>query len=239
MLEAVLFDLDDTLHDDTLAYRRAGERVAADVAAERNVSAERLFAAYIAEADAFWAGLSSANVGMPMVGLRAQMWLTALRAVGVEDEPLAVRCAAAYNAYRRDHLQLFPGALELLGRLRARGYKLGMITNGVAETHREKIVVLGLEEVFDEIFIADEVGLAKPDPRIFLLAAERLGVAPQRCAMVGDRYDRDVRGAQDAGMFTVFVNVRGESIPAGSPAPSATVETIVDVEAAIDRAHNG
>jgi putative hydrolase of the HAD superfamily len=92
---------------------------------------------------------------------------------------------------------------------------------------------LRLEDAFDEIFIADEVGLVKPDVRVFRLAAERLGVAPERCAMVGDRFDRDVRGAHDAGMFTLWMNVRNESVPPEGPVPDAIVSNIGQVEAAL------
>ena len=53
-LRAVLFDLDDTLHDDTLTYRRAAEAVANEVAAQRGVAAATLMNAYVAEADRFW-----------------------------------------------------------------------------------------------------------------------------------------------------------------------------------------
>ena len=124
-------------------------------------------------------------------------------------------------------------------RLRARGLKLAMITNGMAETHRDKIAILKLEAAFDEIFIADEVGMIKPDVRLFELAAARLGVAPNECAMVGDRLERDVRGARDAGMFTVWMNVREETVPPAGPHPDATVFSIVDVEAALPFARTG
>jgi len=233
MIEAVLFDLDDTLHDDTLAYQRAARRVAHDVAAERAIDTERLFEAYVEQVQTFWQGLSSATLGTPLVGLRARMWYAALCEIGIDDTALAERCGADYNRYRRDFLELWPGAALLLARLRLQGRKLAMITNGFAETHREKIAILQLEEAFDEIFIADEVGMVKPDPRIFQLAASRLGVAPERCAMVGDRYDRDIRGGHDAGMFTVWMNVRDETVPAGGPQPNAIVRTIAEVEDAL------
>jgi putative hydrolase of the HAD superfamily len=233
VIEAVLFDLDDTLHDDTRTYRRAAERVANEVAAERGVDARRLFEGYVREAENFWQTLSPQAFNVPLVGLRARMWATALRSVGLDDARLAERCGAAYNEYRRAYLQLWPGALQLLLSLRARGCKLALITNGMAETHREKIVLLQLEDVFDEIFIADEVGLIKPDVRLFALAAQRLGVPAERCAMVGDRYERDVRGAHDAGMFTVWVNVRDEALPPGAPAPDVIVGGIAEVEAAL------
>ncbi len=238
MIDAVLFDLDDTLHDDTRTFRRAAERVARETALERNVSAERLLATYAAQADAFWVQLTHEALGTPLVRLREQMWSAALRTEGIDDDALAARCASDYNRYRRDFLELWPGALALLTGLRERGCKLAMITNGFAETHREKIAILQLEDAFDEIFIADEVGMLKPDPRLFRLAAERLGVRPERCAMVGDRFERDVRGGHAAGMFTVWVNVRDECVPAGGPQPDAIVGGIGDVEGVLPFAKN-
>jgi putative hydrolase of the HAD superfamily len=232
-LAAVLFDLDDTLHDDTLTYRRAARRVAEDVAASHGVETERLLTAYIEQSETFWKGLSADRLGTPLVALRASMWRAALVVCGIDDPALAERCGHAYNDYRRGLLQLWPGAAELLARLRAKGLRLALITNGFAETHREKIALLALEDVFDEVFIADEVGMVKPDPRLFRLAAERLGVAPEACAMVGDRFDRDVVGAHAVRMFTVWMNVRGESVPPDGPQPGAIVERIDDVEAAL------
>jgi putative hydrolase of the HAD superfamily len=235
VIEAALFDLDDTLHDDTLAYRRAARSVADEIAAERGVSAQRLYDAYVAEAESFWKALSPATLGTPLVGIRAQMWLSALRTVGLNEQQLAERCGTEYNRFRREYLVLWPGVVELLTELRAAGCKLAMITNGFSETHRDKIAALALEDAFDEIFIADEVGMVKPDPRLFRLAAERLGVEPARCAMIGDRYDRDVRGGHDAGMFTVWVNVRDELVPEGAPAPDAIVAGIGEVAGVLAR----
>lgn len=161
-LAAVLFDLDDTLHDDTATYRGAAGRVAHDVAGTHAIEADALLAAYVAQAETFWQSLGAESLGTPLVDVRAKMWRAALGAVGLSDEALAARCGVHYNRYRRELLQLWPGALELLARLRDGGCKLALITNGFAETHREKIALLALEDAFDEIFIADEVGLLNP-----------------------------------------------------------------------------
>jgi putative hydrolase of the HAD superfamily len=232
-LEAVLFDLDDTLHDDTATYKRAAQGVADDVAREHGIEAGDLLAAYVRQADSFWKNLAVEQFGTPLTGMRAAMWRSALREVGLDDEALAERAAADYNRYRREHLRLWPGALALLHALRERGCGLALVTNGFSETHRDKIVLLELEGAFDEIFIADEVGMLKPDPRIFLLACERLGVRPEAAAMVGDRYERDVRGGAAAGLFTVWLNVRGESLPSAGPRPDAIVTRLEDVEGAL------
>lgn len=232
-LAAVLFDLDDTLHDDTATYRQAAQCVAADVAEKYGCDAATLFEAYVTQAERFWHELAPDALGAPLAGVRARLWAAALGAVALHDAELPATCADAYKRYRREALVLWPGALELLTHLRARGLKLGLITNGFAETHREKIALLALEDAFDELLIADEVGMLKPDPRLFRLAAERLGVEPEACAMVGDRFERDVRGAQVAGMFTVWMNVRAEALPSTGPQPDAVVTGIDAVEAAL------
>jgi putative hydrolase of the HAD superfamily len=230
---AVLFDLDDTLHDDDEATHRAAERVATGIAGERGVDAALLHHMYFREACAFWENLSENHLMTKLVDLRKQMWWGALRAVGVDDEALAERAAADYNRFRKEHLRLFPGVLELLASLRMRGIATALVTNGFAETHREKIALLKLEDAFDEIFIADEVGMVKPDPRLFAHVCERLKALPAESVMVGDRFDRDIRGAQAAGLQTVWFNVRNEQVPLGDAPPNETVYSIEALAAAL------
>ena len=227
-LDVVLFDLDDTLHDDTYAYSNAAEEVAREVAAEHGIDALALKAAYIAESEGFWHRLSPLDLKVKLANLRASMWQTALESVGVEDSEVARRSAERYNAYRTKYFTLFPGAVDLLRSLRERSIKLGIVTNGLSETHREKIALLQISEYFDAIFLSDEVGMVKPDPLLFAHACRTLGGAPAHAAMVGDRYDRDIRGAIEAGLYTIWLNVRNEELPPGATPPDATCSSIAD-----------
>lgn len=231
--DAVLFDLDDTLHDDSYAYRTAAEEVAAEIAAEHGVDALALKTAYIAEAEGFWHRLSSAHLQERLAGTRARMWRTALESVGIADDALAEQSAQRYNRYRDAHLTLFPGAMDLLRALRDRGCKLGLLTNGFSETHRDKIATLQIGEYFDAIFMPDEVGMLKPDPLLFAHACTTLRSAPACSAMIGDRYERDIRGAKTAGLSTIWMNVHGGSVPPGAPEPDVTVTGIAGVRAAL------
>jgi HAD superfamily hydrolase (TIGR01549 family) len=235
-LEVVLFDLDDTLHDDTYAFTSAAEEVAREIALERGVDALALKRAYIAEAEGFWHRLSTEQLRTRLAGLREAMWNSALERVGIADAGLAQRSAASYHEYRKKYFSVFPGAVELLRALRERGCKLGIVTNGFSETHREKIELLEIGEYFDAIFIADEVGMIKPDPLLFAHACTTLGSAPARSAMVGDRYERDVRGALEAGLYAVWLNIRNERVPAGAPPPDATCSTVGEALDALERA---
>ena len=227
---AALFDLDDTLHDDTQAYHRAAQRAADDGARECGVDTRALYHAYVARAERFWHELTARTLETKLVALRESMWTGALADCGVDDAGLGARLAFAYNRYRSDVLELWPGVLDMLARLRAAGMKIGIVTNGFSETHREKIALLGLEHAVDGTFIADEIGRVKPDPEFFFHAARELGVDPAACAVVGDRYDRDILGAHAAGMFAIWLDVRAEGTPAGARSPDAVAKRIGDVE---------
>jgi putative hydrolase of the HAD superfamily len=228
-IDTVLFDLDDTLHDDTTAYRSAARSVADGIAAERGIDPSALVDAYDAEATAFWSALTAEHLANAIGDERERMWLAALRRVGIDDRALARTAADGYVRARSGALTLFPGALDLLGALRARGCKLGLVTNGFAATHHDKIDRLGLREHMDAFFIADEVGMVKPDPELFRHACRELGSEPARSAMVGDRYGRDVVGAHDAGLFTVLLDVHKIPVPAGGVQPDAVVFSIGEV----------
>ncbi|MDB5093758.1 MAG: putative hydrolase [Candidatus Eremiobacteraeota bacterium] len=232
-INTVLFDLDDTLHDDTTAYRSAARSVSDTIARERGIDAQTLTDAYDASAQKYWAALTTAHLGVAISVERERMWYEGLLQVGIDDRALAHRAADEYVAARAGALELFPGTIELLERLRERGCKLGLVTNGFAATHHDKIDRLGLRERMDAFFLADEVGMVKPDPELFLHACRALGSTPERTAMVGDRYDRDVRGAHDVGMFTVLIDIHRKPIPAEGPRPDAIVATIADVLAVL------
>jgi putative hydrolase of the HAD superfamily len=232
-IDTVLFDLDDTLHDDTAAYQTAAGIVAGEVARLHAIDPAALLRAYIGEAQAFWKKLSVEHLTLGITDTRAQLWADALLAVGIDDVELARRCAADYTRHRAAVLQLAPGALECIEALRARGCKLGIVTNGFAATHHEKIARLGLTPLFDGLFIADEMGMVKPDPAVFAHACATLGSSPRHTAMVGDRYDRDIVGAQRGGLFTVLIDVHAIPIPDGAPPPDAVVSSIADVLAAL------
>jgi putative hydrolase of the HAD superfamily len=228
-IDTVLFDLDDTLHDDTTAYRSAARAVAETIAPEHGIDPSALADAYEAEAMRFWSSLTSEHLAHPIEDERERMWLAALRAVGIDDHELARTAADAYVRARSGALTLAPGSLDVLTALRERGCKLGLVTNGFAATHHDKIDRLGLRERMDAFFLADEVGMVKPDPELFRHACRVLGSEPARSAMVGDRYARDVVGAHEAGLFTVLLDVHAIPIPDGGVQPDAVVTAIGEV----------
>jgi putative hydrolase of the HAD superfamily len=121
-----------------------------------------------------------------------------------EDE-LVVREARRVDAMR-GAWRLFDDALPCLHLLRSAGLMLAAVTNAPGAHQRGKLATVGLVDAFDVLVIAEEVGLAKPDPAIFHLACARLGVRPEQAIHVGDRLDVDAVGAHDAGLHGVWLD---------------------------------
>jgi putative hydrolase of the HAD superfamily len=104
---------------------------------------------------------------------------------------------------------LHDDVLPCLERLRADGYRLGIIANQPSQV-RSALERDGLVPFFEVWGVSEDLGLQKPDPELFLHALRTAGVEPSRAVMVGDRLDYDIRPAQQAGMRTVWV-LRGEA----------------------------
>jgi putative hydrolase of the HAD superfamily len=115
---------------------------------------------------------------------------------------------------------LEPGAAEALATLRGAGYRLAIVTNG-GPTQHVKLDACGLRPLVDACVLSDEVGVHKPDPAIFTLAAAAAGATLAGAWMVGDRADADVGGAVAAGIASVWLH-RGRRWPDDLPfAPTA------------------
>ena len=226
--EVVLFDLDDTLHDDTAAYRVTALRVAVYVADRFGIDAQAMADAYLAEVQQFYEVLAPEHVVARHQHVQARWWGRAFVEFGIRDREFAAWCSFAFEQLQGRHLMVLPGVHEMLAGLREKGVQLGLLTNGFAGTHRKKIVDLGLERSFDEFFLADEIGMVKPDPEIFRYACKRFRTRVERAVMVGDRYERDIVGAREAGLFTVWVNRGRSALPDAAPEPDATVHAILD-----------
>ncbi|MBP1990610.1 HAD family hydrolase [Paenibacillus eucommiae] len=98
----------------------------------------------------------------------------------------------------------FPNTIELLEILQQQGYKLGMITNGFGDFQASNIAALGIADYFEVILISEFEKLRKPDPAIFLRAAEMLNSSVEQCVYVGDHPTNDVLASKHAGMKGIW-----------------------------------
>ena len=156
----------------------------------------------------------------------------ALARVGVEDpSPMLPSLVAAFTGWAPDSLDLYPGALHALVRLRSAGMAIAVVTDGNPYIQRSKLKALQLYGLVDHVVLSDEIGgrsTRKPSPAPFLRALELCGTAASATVHVGDRPAKDVVGAAAAGLRCIRVRT-GEYAPTpdgtGDAAPWQTAPT--------------
>jgi putative hydrolase of the HAD superfamily len=106
---------------------------------------------------------------------------------------------------RADSWEMYPDVIPVLSGLRARNLRLAIVSN--FDSRLTRICEgLGIARFFDALVMSSQVGCAKPDPEIFAIALERIGVSPAEALHVGDSEALDVEGAEAAGLQALLID---------------------------------
>jgi putative hydrolase of the HAD superfamily len=189
--QAVFFDLDYTLYDQSEYVRGALRSVAEMVARESPAHGRDLARSLLG----LWRAVGTD------CGRLFDVWL---KRQDLFSRGRLERCVTAFHDYRPARLTLYPGVDRMLLRLR-RTYHLGIVTDGHIDMQRTKIRTLDLEGRVDSIVYSATLSRSKPDPEVFHHAARAAGVAASAAVFVGDHPIRDILGARRAGMRAVRV----------------------------------
>lgn len=115
---------------------------------------------------------------------------------------------ALYRHFARtEGLVALPGAVEWVERMRTEGWRQAIASSAPRENVIVMLEAVGLASLMDAVISAEDVTRGKPDPQVFLMAAERVGVPPERCIVVEDAA-AGIEAARRAGMRSVGVNAR-------------------------------
>jgi len=142
------------------------------------------------------------------------------------------RWFAIQHERRARDFRLRPGVLETLRELRARGVHLGIVSNIDEDDLQHLIDLGGLRPCFDSLLSSEAAASCKPDARIFTLALERAGCAPEEALFVGDSLPQDVAGANRAGLRSVLLWHRDDKPPPAEPVRARHV--IRDIPGVLD-----
>ena len=110
-----------------------------------------------------------------------------------------------YINYLPEHNHLFDGAIEILDYLKP-NYKLHIITNGFASVQTKKLNNSKIGHYFDTITNSEMAGVKKPHPTIFDFALSLANASKEESLMIGDSFEADIIGAQEAGIEAIFFN---------------------------------
>ena len=207
-LRAVIFDLDNTLYDYDAAHEVAFRRLCAYAQTTLGLPEADFRAVYdsVMDEQITRAGGEFAAIHNRMI--RFQM---ILERVG---KPIlyAPEMADLYWDAFLDACEPVPGVREALDALRET-YRVGVGTNMTADYQFRKLQKLGLLALIDFMVSSEEVGVEKPERKLFEACAVKAGCKPEECVFVGDNMTHDVRGAEAAGMRAVWLS--GKTPPEG------------------------
>ncbi len=190
-IKAVIFDLDDTLYPERDfvygGYRAVAERVFLDHGVDIEAALRSQFES----------------------GTRHNVFGLALQGIGVDEDYVR----ELVSVYRMHEPALRPYiGIAVLPRMRAAGYKLGLLTDGITAVQRNKVVSLGIERLFDAIVYSHELGgrdTWKPSPLPYQQCLATLGVMPGEAVYVADNPSKDFRGARTLGIKTIRIRHPG------------------------------
>jgi len=259
-LRALLFDLDDTLAVDEVVSQESFAHTAAVASSRFGVEpgafardamaiARELWAEGeclpfcrsigISAFECLWGGFTGESAELRALHNWAQEYrktvfckaIIAQREDFPSEAPLIL--AAEFASTRRARQRLLPGARDLLSEL-SPSYSLALLTNGAPDLQREKIAASGLEGFFKAIAVSGERGIGKPKPEIFHQLLGELKVPPSEAIMVGNSLERDIAGARNAGIRSIWIRVSG-SEELADVTPDHTITSLSEIPAILDQ----
>ncbi len=147
--------------------------------------------------------VAEAELGGRMVSLeeiRFEAFKRTVASIGCSDDALATDLNALYMKHRFEDLELYSDVVPTLDSL-ATDYATGLVSNGNGYPER-----CGLAGRFAFVVLAQDVGVVKPEPEIFLVACEKAGCDPSELMHIGDSLRTDVAGANNVGAVSVWLN---------------------------------
>lgn len=203
--------MDDTIFDHALTCRDALARVRRDWPLFRRRPLAEVWSEYSRLLEEIHPEVVSGRLDA-MVARRRRFRLLARSCGGEISEAEAAECSRQYREHYQAVRRAVPGIGPLLRRLHGR-VQVGVVSNNETVEQREKLTFLGLAQWIDHLVVSQEIGVAKPDRRIFEAALSRSSAAPDEAVMIGDSWVNDVRGARSAGIGAVWFNRFGAHAP--------------------------
>ncbi len=204
----LFIDLDDTIWDFRVNSMLALRQVYDEFKLEREIpDYERFRSRYVATNHELWELYHHNKVTKEF--LIVERFARPFREEGsrlCDDVEFLSQLNTRYLNVLAEQKILVPGAIELLDYLTAKGYPLYILSNGFAEVQSRKLESGGIAHYFRRLILSDEIGVTKPDRRLFDYALQQIGAKPSEVLIVGDNYDADILGAMNAGWNAVYFN---------------------------------
>jgi 2-haloacid dehalogenase len=224
--DGLLLDADNTLLDFDKAERAALRQTFGRALAPQQAAA--LVDAFHAINARLWRDFEAGLI--EQAHLRVERFRLLARELRLRDDPRLLAARYIENLKRKAYLRPHAAAV-----LRAFQGRVGMVlvSNGLACVQRARLARARIGEFFDAVLISEEIGVAKPDPRFFDMAVQRLGLARDRVLCVGDSPSSDIRGGHLAGLATCWYIYPPRPYPPGEPEPDHRIADLRQLRALV------
>ncbi|QQE13266.1 HAD family hydrolase [Planctomycetota bacterium] len=231
---ALLIDLDDTILDTTPSADRNWLQTAERAHAKGIDIDPTHFVTHMDDVrEWYWSDPERSLIGrLNLEQARADMITEALTRMNCSQniEPLARELQQDFTANRIEVMQPLDGAIDALKEIKNRGIKTALLTNGMGPTQRAKVIKFELEQYFDGIYIEGEIGIGKPEPKLFKRVLADLGVTEKDAWMIGDNLAWEVDAPQKLGIKGIWLDWRKQGLPADSEIiPDLIIHSLADL----------
>jgi HAD superfamily hydrolase (TIGR01509 family) len=224
-IKAILFDVDDTLFDRAQAQLKVLYKIVDALPGLFSaLDFERVAEAFL-ESDRLTT--NDFNAGAMSTYLRDSRSKLFLKLLEIAES----YANDITEIYVRDYPNVYAPAGSAISVIKelSKKYQIGAVSNGLSDVQYRKLDTLGLRNILSCIVLSEEIGIRKPEPAIFLCAAQSLGRRPDECLFVGDSYTSDVVGAKNAGMYTCWFNPAKLPVQSKEMKPDFMVYDLLDV----------
>ena len=215
----IVFDADDTLFDFGQAEHHAIGRLLTGIGLDDNAEHRELYSGINRH---LWQEMERGAIRPEAIKLMRIRRL--FDEVGVDEA--AEPWAEHFLDFLAEGSTLLPGTLSTLQRL-AEHASLAVLTNGLTRVQRPRLEHSGLAPLISALVVSEDVGVGKPDPRIFeAMNLAMASPARERVLMVGDRYETDIQGGRNYGWDTAWLT---PTVPADLEPPTRQIQHIEEL----------
>ena len=201
-IKAIFFDADNTIVDHKECERQALEYLFKGIGVSYKQEYQEIFRPLDRD---LWDGVALNKCSIPKELIPEYRFKVLFEKINIE-----------YNDYKKAN-QLFQAGLEqsvaltekadeVIEYLYNKNYKLYVATNGLIRLQKPRIINSTIADYFSDIIVSEEVGVAKPNPKIFDVLLQRSNLKPNEAIVVGDSLEKDIQGAKNANIKSVWYN---------------------------------
>lgn len=208
MYKYIFIDLDDTLFDFQKSEHLSIQQLLSDYQLE---TSPEMIQSYKTYNQSLWHQIEQGNLTKDQLlntrfpGFFKSFDIEISDGIAVDNQ---------FRSYLVQNTFLLPDALTFLKTLKKHQFKLYAASNGVYETQFHRLHLTEIYDLFDDYFISEKIGFAKPDPRFFTFAFNQLNITDlSQVVMIGDSLSSDIQGANNANIDVIWLNQQAKELP--------------------------